>query len=611
MDHRLVLGLTALLTLLPACAGGSATPSQKSGSAGSVSPPVRLVAAVRSAPPTVSSDLNTIIPGTGGIDRLVSSGLTVTNDEGVRVAQLAEAVPTTENGLWRLFPDGRMETTWRIRPGAQWHDLQPLSSSDFAFTAKVRQDRDLSLFANNAFRLVEAVNIPDERTVVVQWKQPFIDADTLFGDAPLPAHLLEKVYSESKETFEQVPYWSEGFIGTGPYKVREFSAGQHIFLQAFEQYIHGKAKIQEIEVRFIPDGATLIANILSGVVQLTFGERNLSYEEAAEASQQWRDGAVVPHQRSTVLLHPQFIDSTPTLIGSSVQFRRALLHAMDREELARAFQGGLSSVPHGYLSPDVAEYREIQDVMTRYDYDPRRAAAMIAETGYSRNDIVEVRTTTASENQKIAFAVADYWERAGIASQPHIIPQARAQDAEYRSTFPGFEIVRAGNGKGVLTGFHSSRTRLAENNYRAAGNRSRYMNPDLDLLIDRYQATIPWQARMAVVREIIRLETDQVVIAGIIYSADANMISNRLENITQSLWNVHMWGFKERVSSAAAALARCGPAQEITKRGEQCGHAQESIRPTPFATCAIQPASHRPLDSRLLTSCTGAGRHHA
>jgi hypothetical protein len=49
---------------------------------------------------------------------------------------------------------------------------------------------------------------------------------------------------------------------------------------------------------------------------------------------------------------------------------------------------------------------------------------------------------------------------------------------------------------------------------------------------------------MAVAREIIHRETDEVLAAALIYSADANMISNRLENVTQSLWNAHLWNVK-------------------------------------------------------------------
>jgi len=42
---------------------------------------------------------------------LLNAGMVVPLDRGVLHARLAEAVPTLENGLWRVLPDGRTETT--------------------------------------------------------------------------------------------------------------------------------------------------------------------------------------------------------------------------------------------------------------------------------------------------------------------------------------------------------------------------------------------------------------------------------------------------------------------------------------------------------------------
>src|SRR5436309_3484331 len=102
------LTLFLLAILLTGCAGGPSTGAQDGSSLAVSAPPKRLVTAIRAAVPTVNASLNTIIPGSGAIDRLVSATLTVANEDGVRVPQLAEDVPTTENGLWKLLADGKM-----------------------------------------------------------------------------------------------------------------------------------------------------------------------------------------------------------------------------------------------------------------------------------------------------------------------------------------------------------------------------------------------------------------------------------------------------------------------------------------------------------------------
>ena len=104
-------------------------------------------------------------------------------------------------------------------------------------------------------------------------------------------------------------------------------------LEAFEGYVLGRPKIDEVEVRFIIDPNTIIANVLAGTVELTLG-RGLSFEQAAQAQGQWRDGKMDLSMDATswIALFPQFVNLSPRVLGD-VNARRALLHATDRQAL--------------------------------------------------------------------------------------------------------------------------------------------------------------------------------------------------------------------------------------------------------------------------------------
>src|SRR5947209_55451 len=120
----------ALLALLTACTA-SPPPAPGGSAAEAPAPPAkkRVLAAVFGEPTTLSDTLNATVPGgsPGVVDLefLVHAGLSIVDDHGQRVPRLAEAVPSLDNGLWVLDPDGRMETTYKIRPNAQWHDGHP------------------------------------------------------------------------------------------------------------------------------------------------------------------------------------------------------------------------------------------------------------------------------------------------------------------------------------------------------------------------------------------------------------------------------------------------------------------------------------------------------
>jgi ABC-type transport system substrate-binding protein len=130
-----------LWALALGCAGPQAPAASGEGPRAAAAPtgPKRIVGVLNGDPAGLSEVVNRAIaqfsiPGTAEMQRMVLDGMAVENDQGILVARLAEAVPSAENGLWRVTPDGRMETTWKIRPGARWHDGTPFTSDDLAFT---------------------------------------------------------------------------------------------------------------------------------------------------------------------------------------------------------------------------------------------------------------------------------------------------------------------------------------------------------------------------------------------------------------------------------------------------------------------------------------------
>lgn len=202
--------LTIVALLVGGCAPSAAPGQAGPSSGGTMAGPPRVVAAILSDPPSLYPALNpSSIRGGEAIEELANSGLAVVDNRGSLRPRLAQEVPSVENGLWRILPDGRAETTWKIREGVQWHDGAPFNGEDLVFTIRVLQDRELAMLSHQAFGFVERVEARDPQTVTVEWKQPYIDADRMFTRglaSPLPRHLLEGPYQQEKERFLGLPY---------------------------------------------------------------------------------------------------------------------------------------------------------------------------------------------------------------------------------------------------------------------------------------------------------------------------------------------------------------------------------------------------------------------
>ncbi|MPZ15753.1 MAG: hypothetical protein GEU73_15250 [Chloroflexi bacterium] len=553
--------LWLVLALLVGCAGPAGPSSQRTDVPDGMRQTTsakRVTAAIAGESPGFAPGES--IPGDDALHALANAGLVVIDDHGEPLAQLAEAVPTLENGLWKVFPDGHMELTWKMRADARWQDGAPFIADDLVFTTTVGQDSDLPSYGHEAYRSVERIQASDPRTLTIQWKDPYIFANHMFSHvfaSPLPRHILENTYVENKESFTELPYWSSEYVGTGPFQVREWVLGSHVVLTAFDDFALGRPKIDEIDVRFISDTTTLAANILAGSVELTLG-RALDLDKAIQVRDQWRDGTMDIGFKSWIAIFPQFVNPNPPIIAD-VRFRRALLHAIDRQQLADTIQGGLVPVAHSYLNPSEPEYREIEGSIVRYDYDVRKAGQMIEALGLAKGPdgtfrdstgehlSVEIRTIGVTA-EKAILAVTDFWQRAGIATQPVTIPAARTRDTEYRATFPGFQIFQNPNDINGLLRLHSSNAPLPENNFRVTGNHSRYLIPEFDALIEKLFATIPRQERVQVLGQVVHHISDQLNVMGLYYGVEPAMITNRLQQAgarkvqtSVQSWNAHEW----------------------------------------------------------------------
>jgi peptide/nickel transport system substrate-binding protein len=558
---------SALMFILSACAQPAdvslpAGPGEPGSGASSGSK--RITLAITTEPPSLYYSLipSAVRGGPGALAELIHPGLTVFDHEGRLRPALAEVVPSVENGQWKVFPDGRMETVWTIKPGVQWHDGTPLTAADLQFTVRVMQDKELALFRDRLYDDIESAEVRDERTIAVTWKQPSIEADELFTYAravPIPRHIVEPAYTEAKATFSELPAWTEEFIGTGPFRLQEWERGSHLVLGANPDYVLGRPKLDEIRVRFITDGNTLISNLLSGEIDLTLRQA-ISADQAIQVRDQWRYGTVHISTDGWAVVYPQHLNPSLPLI-TNVQFRKALIQGVDRQQLADTLMSGVVPIAEGPLSPGSREYEATKGGIVRYGYDPRRAAQLIEGLGYTKGGdgiyqdaagqrlAFETRATAQRDiHVKTLFPLVDNWKALGLDISTQVIPAAQATDREEQATFPGFQVLRQPSGLARLTAYHTSEARTAERRFTGSNN-GRYMNAELDALIDRFLVTIPFAERMQTGTQIVHHITDQLPVIPLFHDASSMLVHNRLINVTplsgaeegRPGWNAHLW----------------------------------------------------------------------
>jgi peptide/nickel transport system substrate-binding protein len=496
---------------------------------------------------------------------LLMSGLSTSDAQGGRRPLIAEEVPTLENGRWQVNPDGTMVTTYPIRASAHWHDGTPITAEDFAFTLDVSRDRSIPAMGIPAYRSILDVATPDPRTLVVHWTEPYVEADTLFswdkGYGPLPRHVLADAYSTNKDGFFDLPYWTQEFVGTGPFKLVSWDPGSGLQLVAHDSYALGRPKIDRIDVQIISDHNTVIANLLAGTIDVF---PNLqSVDSAQQLRGQWRGGTALINASSTTwtVLVPQLLDPNPAVI-SNLPFRRALAHGVNRQAIVEEILAGFSPVPVSFLNPG-PQYASIEATLPRYDYDLAAAAQGLLDLGYTRGAdgsfrdgsgqpiSIEVRSGPSGGEQqaRVAAVIADDWVRLGLQSFPARTPPQQANNNAYRATFPAYWVKTGITDPDGLRGYTTVATPLPSNDFAvgAPRNDSRYMNEELDSLVTRYFRTIPVNERVDILGRIANITVRQLIHLGVFYDASTAAHSGRLTGVSDRWvgpnfpWQAYEW----------------------------------------------------------------------
>jgi peptide/nickel transport system substrate-binding protein len=396
---------------------------------------------------------------------------------------------------------------------------------------------------------------------VVSWKRAYIEADRLFSHEfllPIPKHVLEPAYTADRAAFLEHSYWTSGFVGTGPFKMREFVRDSHLVLNAFEDYVLGKPKLTEIAVKFLPDPNALIANVLAGEVHLTIG-RGFNLEQILHASRQWQDGKMDSKPANWIAAYPQALTPDPPILKEP-RFKRALLQAIDRQAMSDTLQEGLAPVAHAWLEITSPYYKDVESSIVKHEYNPRAAVQAIEELGFARGAdgffqempgkrlSVQIMTNAGDDvKEKMVFTISDYWQRSGVGADSVITPRQLASNREYRATYPGFDVVRQPFEAERLL---SSEAPLPENRF-VGKNRTRYANPQMDALVEKFVTTVPRAERLQALSGIMRIMTEEVVALGIFYAPEPMLISNRLLNVASArsteadeTWNAHQWDLR-------------------------------------------------------------------
>jgi peptide/nickel transport system substrate-binding protein len=455
--------------------------------------------------------------GGASLAEIHTTGLVTLDSQGNPTGRLAVALPSFDDGSVVLLPDGRLRTTWTLRPNVTWQDGHPFTADDVAFTHAFHSTPELRATINSAIPYIERVDTPDPLTAVITWKVPYFGALNLEhrGMWLMPKHLLGEALEGDKEAVLGLPYFTTEYVHLGPFRLVDWGLGQNMVFERYEQYFLGRPRVGKITILAIPDANTMVANLLAGAVDLVT-ERAIPTNLSLDIKAEWErsgEGVVISRPDTWNYAWLQFDPALarPIELSQDVRVRQGLLFGADRASLREFILPGLPDTSADtFMTANDPRASLVGQPFGRYPHDPARAAQALADAGLQRTADGRILNAAGVGMQFELRAIPEYvnviaviaadWRKLGFEVTEYVPSGQLGREPEEQAKFPGFELRRRGSNEFVFQSFDSREAATAQNRFQGA-NYAHYANPALDRLIDRLYATLAPDDRGPILKE--------------------------------------------------------------------------------------------------------------
>ena len=281
---------------------------------------------------------------------------------------------------WKWVDDKTLEV--ELRKGVKFHNGQAFSADDVVYTLNfvVKPESKVTTRENVAW--IDRAEKVDDYKVRIHLKAPFPAAiEYLAG--PVVIHPHEYYAKVGPAGMNEKP------VGSGPYRITEHAVGKYVRMERNPDYFKdspkGQPKIEKVEIRFIPDRQTQVAEMMAGGADMIM---NVALDQAQQMK-------VVPHLQIVsgetmriVFLHLDTRETTTAPPLRELKVRQAISHAIDRDAMVKQLVGEGARVLHTVCFP--AQFGCSDEAAPRYKYDPAKAKALLAEAGFPNGFDVDI-----------------------------------------------------------------------------------------------------------------------------------------------------------------------------------------------------------------------------
>ena len=484
----------------------------------------------------------------------VIEGLAETTNEGEYVPTLATRVPTLANG-GAVVKGTKLEVTWELKPGIQWSDGAPVTSADIRFTWETWM-KDPKVNSRTGYSEIESIDTPSATTAVVRYRNLYA-AYALNFFSLLPKHLLEKESDISRTDYVRRP------LGTGPFRITEFKAGDSITLERNANYRGAPEKpyLDRIIFRLTGSAEAALAQLKAGEVHAMWSptaDKAPEIQKDPALALQAVPGPTVERIELNTAQNKENTDpnSVHPVLGD-IEMRRALLYATPKQQLIEKLLFGLAKVGTSPVSQGWAAFKEEQE-----GYDPKKANDVLDRAGWvkgpdgirSKGGVrasLTYATVSDQLRERVQQVLVDEWKLIGVEVRIQNSPLVLAGSCAAKDLrkLGSFDLVQYASAPGIdphsviATRYHSTAIPTAAD--CAGSNFTRFKNADADRAIEEAAATLDPDRRRSAYARALRLLNSAYVVIWLYDRYDIDARSARLHGWQPNTWQRFTWNTED------------------------------------------------------------------
>lgn len=436
-------------------------------------------------------------------------------------------------------------TTWDVdlREDVTWHDGEAFTADDVVFSFHYMHAAPTGRYTHhvNDTPSISTVETTGENSVrfVCDYACPELGPVTLADLPIIPEHVWSKVDPSKAKEMTDLP------VGTGPFKLVDYSPTSGYRFEANADYFAGTPTVEELVMPVIADNAAAFTALSSG--QIDAADRALTPELVDRFTASNDIGVVTVAPLSYPELKLNFTRDT----FAQADFRAALNLAVDRDELLEVVGLGQGRPgTQGYVHPDAP----FADPDASTPYDAARASAMLDELGWADRDGDGRRENPAGEptvfdlivnggnapQVRAAELLAEDFAEVGVAVAVKPLDSGSLSDASSNKTYDMMVTTNSPHAVADSTQFIMS---------HRSGNLWKHPDlvyPEFDALYDAWKVTETNDARIAAMQDMQKLFNRQPTAIALYYPDEfwafrADTFGGWIE--TPGYGIVHKWSF--------------------------------------------------------------------